>query len=201
MRISRKAVILAGIAVVVLIALCSPFSSLEARESITLESGKTAENLFVVGKDINIYGTVEESAVSVGGDIHVHGTVDENAVSIGGNVYVENGGHIDDSAVTLGGDVLVRSNGSVEDNAVTFGGSLALEPGGSVGGKLVDLSGMAPLFHHNLHITGHTILKRIVLGPFFGAFGVFGTIIGLIITVAKLMVSLAFVFILSLIHI
>jgi hypothetical protein len=194
MHISKRILILAGIAILGIILLCTPFSTSEARESITLEQDKTVEKMFAVGKDIYVYGTVEESAVSVGGDIHVFGTVEENAVAIRGNVFVETGGKVDESAVSLGKDVTVQNEGSVGGNAVTIGGSLHLDPGGTVEGDMVDVSAFSNPMMQGFRNGASGVCRTILLGPFFGAFGAFGAVIGLIIIIAKLLVSLAIVF-------
>ena len=53
-----------------------------ARETITISSGQTVEDVVSFGKDIRVYGTVDGDAVVFGGDVYVEssGCVEGDAV-------------------------------------------------------------------------------------------------------------------------
>lgn len=168
---------------------------------IVLVFAGTANADFKMGDKLVIKaGDTVKDAICFGDDVQIYGTVKDSAVSFGGDVIVENGGLVMGDVVSLGGDIRIRNNGIVKKDAVSVGGEIKIDCGGEILGEKVDLSGIPVPFAHlpvpsfcDVRETAGDLLsgigKIIILGPFIGVMSVLGVVFVTVLLMMKLLVK------------
>ena len=135
---------------------------------VLLEGEVVADDLIVMGGDIDIMGTIDGDLVAFGGNIVVSGDVSGDVLIAGGTVKVT--GDVGDDAVLAGGEVEISSD--VGDNLLAACGSFKMVDDSSVGrdailaGSDVDVSGDVSrnlLVHGSVVEIGGSVLGDVVI--------------------------------------
>ncbi len=90
-------------------------------KSLTVPQGKTVDNLFAIGQNATVNGTVRNLVLVVGGNLHIHSKaqVDELILVIGGDVTVDPGSHTTENIFSFAWNKRVL-------DAFLFGGAVLL---------------------------------------------------------------------------
>ncbi|HVN30874.1 MAG TPA: hypothetical protein VMT45_02710 [Thermoanaerobaculaceae bacterium] len=95
------------------------------------------EDLYVVGSDVTVLGTVNGDLVVAGGNVRVEGPVTGSILAAGGRVELI--GPVGGSVRAVGGEVVLRA--AVPRDAVLAGGKLSIARGAAVGRDLLAAGG------------------------------------------------------------
>jgi len=75
----------------------------------TIFSGKTEEDLIIIGGDVQISGVVEEDVRAFGGAVRISGAVSGDVVMIGGTLFIDEGAVIEGDVVLVGGAIEINA--------------------------------------------------------------------------------------------
>jgi hypothetical protein len=143
-----------------------PPTVVKVGQDVLIPAGDVVKGVFVVGGNVTINGTVEDTVVTVGGDVMVNGSVSKAVVSVGGDVTVA-------STASVGSGMKAG-----DSSVVTVGGKATVDPGAAVTGKVSKVTGLS------WSGVGGTIARH---GPWhwnwlpFGVAGGFGQLLLLIV--------------------
>ena len=98
------------------------FQGVIMQKDITVAAGESQDNVFTLGGNAVVDGTVRESVVAFGGTITVSGEVGKDVVG-------------------LGSRILIKSTAVVKGQVVALGGTLEKEPGCTIQGDTVYFKG------------------------------------------------------------
>ncbi len=115
----------------------------ESGDKFVLAAGEVvADDLVVMGGDIDIKGTVDGDLVAFGGNIVVSGDVTGDVLIAGGTIKVT--GDVADDAVLAGGEIEISSD--VGDNFLVACGSFEMSEDSSVGRDAIIAAGDAGVY-------------------------------------------------------
>jgi hypothetical protein len=98
------------------------FQGITIQKDITVAAGESQDNIFTLGGNAVVDGTVRQSVVAVGGTITVSGEVG-------------------DAVVAIGSRIVIKSTAVIKGDVVALGGTLEKEPGCTIQGDTVYIKG------------------------------------------------------------
>ena len=144
-RGSALALVFAGLCVAM--AMPTPASATEIRKGdrITIAKDEVVpSDLYVVGGQVRIGGTIKGDLVVAGGDVEVTGHIEGDMLSASGHVRMT--GQVDGSIRGYAGNITI--NGKVGRNVMTFGGDVNIDHDAAIAGSVTTGSGRLSLDGH-----------------------------------------------------
>ncbi|HEX2665595.1 MAG TPA: hypothetical protein VHM93_22395, partial [Candidatus Acidoferrum sp.] len=164
-RGSALALVFAGLCVAM--AMPTPASATEIRKGdrITIAKDEVVpSDLYVVGGQIRIGGTIKGDLVVAGGDVEVTGHIEGDMLSASGHVRMT--GQVDGNIRGYAGNITI--NGKVGRNVMTFGGDVNIDHDAAIAGSVTTGSGRLSLDGHVgrdlLAFAGQANLSGTILG-------------------------------------
>jgi cytoskeletal protein CcmA (bactofilin family) len=108
-------------------------------------SGTVSEDLYIAGRNVNVFADVDGDVIAAGGNVNIDGTVRADAMVAGGRVDIR--GRVADDVRAAGGEVMIDAE--IGDGLVVAGGSIHVAPRSTMGGRTwlaggeVDMDGSA----------------------------------------------------------
>ncbi|KXG42544.1 hypothetical protein TEPIDINF_002808 [Tepidibacillus infernus] len=119
----KRRFILFSLIFIFILNISTPVSAenLYSQKDTVIPKGQTVENVFVLGGDATISGTVKDAVVIVNGDLNIKGSarIEGLVLVIGGEINQEQGAHISEHVLNL-------SFNSMTANSFLLGGALLL---------------------------------------------------------------------------
>jgi len=95
-----------------------------------------AQESYAVKKDVYVaQDEVQKNIFSLGGNILIKGTIKESVVSFGGSITVE--GEVGETVLGIGSDIQLKSSSLIKADVVCIGGILLKEPGTTIVGDTI----------------------------------------------------------------
>jgi cytoskeletal protein CcmA (bactofilin family) len=93
--------------------------------------GAVSEDLYIAGRNVNVFAEVEGDVIAAGANVNVDGNVSADVVAAGGRIDIR--GRVGDDLRTAGGEVMIDAD--VADGLVAAGGSIHVAPRSTIGGR------------------------------------------------------------------